>query len=332
MTSPTDTASAPVTLIGHSPAITDITARIHAVARSMATVFITGESGTGKKLCAQSVHAQSARAEGPFITVNCGAIPPGRVESEVFGHLEGSFTGAIADKTGAAVLADGGTLFLDQICDLDPHLQAKLLHFLETAMVQPLGASQPQRVDTRIICATSRIPADEVRKGNFRADLFYRLHVVPIHMPPLRARGDDVIEIAEAALLRSAREEGRRFATLDDAVKTALRAAPWPGNVRQLLNLIRSIVVVNDADSVSMDMLPGEFQASHVQASQVQAGASRGLHAGELLGKPLAVIERIVIERTIFFCAGSVPRAARMLDVAPSTLYRKMEGWKSRRT
>jgi two-component system, repressor protein LuxO len=180
-----------------TPAPTDVTgfigsseqmARIHgtisSVARSMATVFITGESGTGKELCALAVHAGSARASGPFIALNCGAIPQDLLESEVFGHMKGSFTGAISDKPGAAAAADGGTLFLDEICEMAPALQTKLLRFLQTSTVQPVGATRPRKVNVRIVCATNRDPLDAVRRGQFREDLYYRLFVVPIHMPP----------------------------------------------------------------------------------------------------------------------------------------------------
>ena len=200
----TTNAAASGTFIGSSTAMAHIHATINSVARSMATAFITGESGTGKELCAVAVHDNSPRANGPFIALNCGAIPQDLLESEVFGHMKGSFTGAISDKPGAATAADGGTLFLDEICEMAPALQTKLLRFLQTSTVVPVGATRPRKVNVRIVCATNRDPMDAVRRGQFREDLFYRLYVVPIHMPPLRERGDDVIEIAQAALARFA--------------------------------------------------------------------------------------------------------------------------------
>jgi len=317
--------------IGGSPAMAQIYDRIHSVGRSMASVFISGESGTGKELCAQAIHATSPRASGPFVPLNCGAIPSDLLESEVFGHLKGSFTGAIADKPGAAAMADGGTLFLDEICEMDLNLQTKLLRFLQTSTIQPVGAPQPRKVNVRIVCATNRDPLEEVRLGRFREDLYYRLHVVPIHLPPLRERGEDVIEIAEDALSRFASEEGRAFTGLSEDVKALFRAYGWPGNVRQLLNVLRHAVVLNDGPLVTREMLPREFQPqasaapAMPPAPQVDAPLAGGLDG--LAGRTLAEIERLVIEESIARHGGSVPKAARELDVSPSTLYRKREAW-----
>ncbi len=326
---PAGPSGAPGDFVGTSPAMQDVYGKIRSVARSMASVFITGESGTGKELCAEAIHRLSNRASGPFIALNCGAIPAELLESEVFGHIKGSFTGAIADKPGAAVTADGGTLFLDEICELDLGLQTKLLRFLQTSTVQPVGANRPRKVDVRIVCATNRDPQEAVRRGQFREDLYYRLHVVPIHLPPLRDRGEDVIEIAERALMRMAAEEGRRFTGLSPEVREIFRQAPWPGNVRQLLNVVRQIVVMNEGGLVSAAMLPAELAASGEAPVMRPAVAAPPPAAGldGLLGRTLAEIERLVIEATIEMHGGSVTRAARVLDVAPSTLYRKMESW-----
>lgn len=314
-------------LIGNSPAMERIYATIRSVAPSIATAFVTGESGTGKELCAQAIHDLSGRANGPFIALNCGAIPQDLMESEVFGHIKGSFTGAIADKPGAAAAADGGTLFLDEICEMDLTLQTKMLRFLQTSSVQPVGATKPRKVDVRIVCATNRDPLAEVRAGRFREDLYYRLHVVPIHMPPLRARGEDVITIAEAALSRLAKEEGRNFTAISPAVKACFRSHPWPGNVRQLLNVLRNVVVLNDGPLVTEAMLPSDLTA------EVERSAERpaSLLSDDLIGRPLSEIEQIVIEATLARYDGSVPRAARMLEVSPSTLYRKLETWRQGR-
>ena len=316
--------------VGSSDTMARIHAKIRSVARSMATVFITGESGTGKELCALAVHDNSPRASGPFIALNCGAIPQDLLESEVFGHMKGSFTGAISDKPGAAAAADGGTLFLDEICEMAPALQTKLLRFLQTSTVQPVGATRPRKVNVRIVCATNQDPLDAVRRGQFREDLYYRLFVVPIHMPPLRDRGDDVIEIAEEALARFAAEEGRTFDGLSPEVASLFRRLPWPGNVRQLLNVIRHVVVMNDGGRVTLDMLPDIVSD---EGATARPASSAALAAPEpmveaLVGKPLAEIERLVIEATLRRFDGSVPKAARVLDLAPSTLYRKIDGWK----
>lgn len=316
--------------IGSSETMQRLHHKIASVARSMATVFITGESGTGKELCALAVHAASSRAKGPFIALNCGAIPQDLLESEVFGHMKGSFTGAISDKPGAAAAADGGTLFLDEICEMAPALQTKLLRFLQTSTVVPVGATKPRKVNVRIVCATNRDPLEAVRRGEFREDLYYRLFVVPLHMPPLRDRGEDVLEIAEAALARFAGEEGKSFDGLDDQVRALFRALPWPGNVRQVLNVIRNIVVLNEGGLVTLDMLPDTLERQEPLSPAPRplvAPAEGGLALEDLIGRPLAEIERQVIKATLARHGGSVPRAARVLEVSPSTLYRKIESW-----
>jgi two-component system, repressor protein LuxO len=315
--------------IGSSEAMKRIHGTINSVARSMATVFITGESGTGKELCALAVHANSNRANGPFIALNCGAIPQDLLESEVFGHMKGSFTGAISDKPGAATAADGGTLFLDEVCEMAPALQTKLLRFLQTSTVQPVGATRPRKVNVRIVCATNRDPLDAVRRGHFREDLYYRLYVVPIHMPPLRDRGLDIIEIAEAALARFAQEEGREFHGLDPSVRNLMLQHPWPGNVRQLLNVMRNVVVLNQGGWVTPEMLPPGLTDEERPAENpgISVVTPEVLTPESLLGLPLAEAERRLIEATLALHGGSIPKAARVLDVSPSTLYRKIEAW-----
>ncbi len=335
--------------IGRSTAMRRIYEMVKSIARSTATVFITGESGTGKEICAQAIHALSVRHGGPFVPVNCGAIPRDLLESELFGHLRGSFTGAVLDKRGAAAVADGGTLFLDEICEMDLALQTKLLRFLQTSMIQPVGATEAHKVDVRIVCATNRDPAAEVRAGRFREDLYYRLHVVPIHLPPLRERNSDVVEIAEVLLQRYAEEEGRSFRRLSEPVRAAFRTYSWPGNVRELQNVLRNVVVLHDGEEVEPSMLPPEFTAPREAAGgeppAAQTDAPKGTAPGNgpaapdarlertlapLVGTSLADLERAFIEATIQSCDGSIPRAARLLDVSPSTLYRKRGAWARR--
>ncbi len=316
--------------LGSSEVMQRIHSKIASVANSMATVFITGESGTGKELCALAVHGTSARAKGPFIALNCGAIPHDLLESEVFGHVKGSFTGAISDRPGAAAAADGGTLFLDEICEMAPALQTKLLRFLQTSTVLPVGSNRPQKVNVRIICATNRDPLDAVRRGQFREDLYYRLFVVPIHMPPLRDRGNDVIEIAEAALAQFAGEEGRVFDGLSRDVADLFRRLRWPGNVRQVLNVIRNVVVLNDGGLVTPAMLPEDLTTtSETRPLNPQTALTDHTEPtlDGLLGRPLAEVERIIVTATLALHGGSVPKAARVLDLSPSTLYRKLEAW-----
>jgi two-component system, repressor protein LuxO len=324
--------------IGRSEAMAGIYRMIRSIGRSTATVFITGESGTGKDVCARAIHANSTRAGKPFVPLNCAAIPRDLLESEVFGHLKGAFTGALSDKPGAAAVADGGTLFLDEICEMDLSLQTKLLRFLQTSTIQPVGAARPKPVDVRIVCATNRDPLAEVRAGRFREDLYYRLHVVPIQMPPLRGRPDDILDIARACLAEYSRLEGKGFTGFDRDAADVLRSHPWPGNVRQLLNVIRNVVVLHDGALVEAAMLPVDMlHAAPIAAAIDGAAKPRAQEAGPvgatpldgLVGRPLAEVERAFIEATIEHCGGSIPRAARMLDLSPSTIYRKLESWNS---
>ncbi len=329
---PPDAQGAFYGFLGKSAKMQQIYQMISNIGRSSATVFITGESGTGKEVAAKAIHAISSRAKGPFVPLNCGAIPGDLLESEVFGHLKGSFTGAIANKTGAAEAASGGTLFLDEICEMDLSLQTKLLRFLETSKIQPVGAVSAKSVDVRILCATNRDPLDEVRAGRFREDLYYRLHVVPMHMPALRERGEDITLIAEAALHRFANEEGREFERLSPEVKRIFARYEWPGNVRQLLNVLRNVVVLHNGLHVLPEMLPADLMDAAPSAPP-EPGPEPGPQSppddfGAFVGLTLAQFERSFVEATIKECNGSVPEAARMLGVSPSTLYRKREGWK----
>jgi two-component system, repressor protein LuxO len=328
--------------IGRSEAMTGIYRMIRSIGRSTATVFITGESGTGKDVCARAIHAHSTRAAKTFVPLNCAAIPRDLLESEVFGHLKGSFTGALSDKPGAAAIADGGTLFLDEICEMDLSLQTKLLRFLQTSTIQPVGASRPRPVDVRIVCATNRDPLGEVRAGRFREDLYYRLHVVPIHMPALRDRPEDVVDVAEASLAAFSAEEGKHFTGFDGEALEILRTHSWPGNVRQLLNVIRNVVVLHDGPQVTRAMLPADLQTVTTR-DLPEANVVESLNSvwhepkprpkrerspiAALVGLPLAEVEREFIEATIEHCNGSIPRAAKVLGLSPSTIYRKLEGW-----
>ena len=309
--------------IGESPAMQTVLNRIRAVAPSKAAVFITGESGSGKEVCAETIHRLSPRGNKPFIAINCGAIPKDLMESEIFGHLKGSFTGAIADRDGAAMLAHGGTLFLDEICEMDMGLQTKLLRFLQTGLIQRVGSGHLQQVDVRIICATNRDPELEVRQGRFREDLFYRLHVVPILMPPLRERGGDVVHLARSFVSQFCAEEAKSFMGFTPDAETALIAHSWPGNVRELQNVLRRAIVFNSGNLIEAQMLDlPQMAASEGPADSYTRRPFPG-------ARELWQIERDAIEDTIAACGGSVPRAAKMLGVSPSTIYRKRESWAS---
>lgn len=319
---------APEGLIGSSPAMMQVHDRIRALAGSMASVFITGECGTGKDLAAQAIHRLSARAGRPFVALNCGAFAAERLEEELFGTPS-----AATGQAGALAKADGGTLFLDDICELDPALQPRLLRFLHNGTLQSRGAEPARKADLRLICATSRDPLECVRRGQLREDLYYRLHVVPLHMPALRERGDDVIEIAKQALTTIAQEEGKRFSGFQGEACDILRACQWPGNVRQLLNVIRQTVVTSSGGTVSAQMLPPDLTglSPAPQAEPMFRAPSPVPALDSLLGASLAEIERRVIEATVAMQGGSITRAARVLDVAPSTIYRKMESWEKGR-
>ncbi|WP_096086004.1 sigma-54-dependent transcriptional regulator [Agaribacterium haliotis] len=315
---------------------------IESAAASKATIFITGESGTGKEVCAEAIHKQSPRNSGAFIALNCGAIPKDLMESEIFGHVKGAFTGAASERKGAATLADGGTLFLDEIGEMDLELQTKLLRFIQSGSVKKVGSSKEERVDVRFICATNRDPLEQIVRGEFREDLYYRLNVVPIHLPALRERDDDINLLSEHFLRLYAKEDGKQFESLSSEVKTRFNNYDWPGNVRQLQNIIRNIVVLNDAQSVELQHLPMPFKQSqneppaepqgltaNEQAEAVQRSAVNGAQTNPQTSgvRPLAIVEREIIEHAILHCHGNIPQAAALLKVSPSTIYRKKQNW-----
>lgn len=306
--------------IGTSPAMQGVYGQIARIAASRAPVFVTGASGTGKEVAAVAVHARSGRASAPFVALNCGAIPKDLMESEIFGHVRGAFTGAGEDRAGAAELADGGTLFLDEICEMELPLQAKLLRFVQTGEVRRVGGGTSRAVDVRFVCATNRDPRAEVEAGRFREDLFYRLHVLPLHMPPLRDRGEDVVLLARAFLSRFAAEERRLFQGFDAAAETLIRTHDWPGNVRELQNAVRRAVVMNEGVEVTAAMLAENLP--------VRPPAPRGVLAAAVgMIAPLWVQEQRIIEQALDAFGGNIAKAAAALEINPSTIYRKRQGW-----
>lgn len=328
--------------IGASRPMQVVYQAIENVAQSKATVFIRGESGTGKEVCAEAIHRVGPRHAMPFIAINCGAIPSDLMESEIFGHVKGAFTGAISGRDGAATLAHGGTLFLDEICEMDVAIQTKLLRFLQTGTIQRVGSQITETVDLRVVCATNRDPESEVAAGRFREDLYYRLNVIPIQMPALRERSEDVLLIARSLLGKLATEEAKEFREFEPEAARALLDYYWPGNVRELQNVIRRIVVMNQGEFVKKDMLPpllrGAKPTTVASVSdpllRTAAAAPRSTdepgeqpHSWVPEGLSLAAIERIAIEATIERCRGNIPEAARSLGVSPSTLYRKRACW-----
>lgn len=325
-------------LIGSSKVMQSVYQVISSAAVSKATVFITGESGTGKELCARAVHQASDRAEKPFVALNCAAIPKDLIESEIFGHLKGAFTGAIANRIGAAGQANGGTLFLDELCEMDINLQSKLLRFIQTGCYQLVGSEKEVKVDVRFVCATNRDPLVEVAQGRFREDLYYRLHVIPIVLPPLRERGADIIEIAEALFDKVAKEENHAFKGISDDVKRCLSQYDWPGNVRQLENVIRNVLVLNPQEWIEVSMLPDLPRSTAINEKLTAPTKTTNKHIDNVQSieplveqefevKPLWLAEKEYIEKVIDYCATNIPKAAAMLDVSPSTLYRKIKSW-----
>jgi two-component system response regulator PilR (NtrC family) len=244
-------------MIGNTPSMSQVSSLVNRVAPTDSTVLITGESGTGKELVARAIHFGSLRADQPFVPVNCGAFTDTLLESELFGHLKGSFTNAIADRKGVFESADRGTLFLDEIGELTQPTQVKLLRVLETRTFKPVGGAKDVKVDVRIIAATNRNLAQMAIDGQFREDLYYRLNVIPIELPPLRDRKDDIPLLAGHFLARFAKRMGKQMSGIDDAVISKLLAYSWPGNIRQLENTIERAVALSQADRITLADLAG---------------------------------------------------------------------------
>lgn len=314
--------------IGSSQTMQAVYRTIDSAATSKASIFITGESGTGKEVCAEAIHAASKRGDKPFIAINCAAIPKDLIESELFGHVKGAFTGAATDRQGAAELADGGTLFLDELCEMDLDLQTKLLRFIQTGTFQKVGSSKMKSVDVRFVCATNRDPWKEVQEGRFREDLYYRLYVIPLHLPPLRERGDDVIEIAYSLLGYMSKEEGKGFVRLAPEVVERFKQYEWPGNVRQLQNVLRNVVVLNNGKEITLDMLPPPLNQLPDNQIRMIPQVRDKVSVHEIF--PLWMTEKQAIEQAIEACDGNIPRAAGYLDVSPSTIYRKLQAWNAK--
>ncbi len=310
-----EVVSAPPPLLGSSPVMKRVLDLVGTVATNDATVLITGESGTGKELVARAIHAGSARRYSPLVVVNCGALSEGILESELFGHEAGAFTGARARHKGKFEAAEGGTVFLDEIGEVSPHVQVELLRVLEEKVVTRLGSNTPVSVDFRVIAATHRNLEECVRSGAFREDLFWRLNVLTIEIPPLRERPEDIPLLAEHFLSRFTSAMSRRPMTFAPGALEALRRYPWPGNVRELQNAIERAVVLSDGPVVELGVLP-----VHV------AGAPDHASPGSLAEAEKAHV-RAVLETN----GWNITRAARVLDVDRVTLYNKIRRYELKR-
>lgn len=316
-------AEAPGSLVGKSQSMRRIWDLIERAAGSESTVLVTGESGTGKELVARALHRRSARATGPFIAINCAAVPEALLESELFGHVRGAFTDARTDRTGLFVRANGGTLFLDEIGDMPITMQTKLLRALQERTVRPVGSEREVPIDVRVIAATHRDLESEVSAGRFRSDLFFRIHVIEIALPPLRARGGDVLLLAQSFTTKLGEKAGRPNIRISHAAAERLVAYDWPGNVRELENSIERAVALAHTDEILPDDLPDRVR-------RVASSASPGeelTNSTELV--TLDEMERRYILRVIRQVGGSKKVAAQVLGLDRSTLYRKLERWKA---
>jgi DNA-binding NtrC family response regulator len=311
--------SVPRPLVGSGDAMNEVRTKIDQVAKSSATILIRGESGTGKEIVARAIHAASARRERPFLAVNCAALSENLLESELFGHEKGAFTGADKMRRGRFELADGGSLLLDEISEIAPSLQAKLLRVLQESTFERVGSSMSQQVDVRVIATTNRDLEASVAEGKFREDLFYRLNVVPIELPPLRQRSEDVPELCRHFLHQIARRENSAFRHIElDAVRLLQRYA-WPGNVRELQNIIERAGVLETEPGIIRGMTIEPWLRSRpASASAVE----------DLAGKPLADIEKQVILSTLMQFKGHRIKTAGALGIGVRTLGMKLKRWK----
>jgi DNA-binding NtrC family response regulator len=337
-------------VITHSEAMRPVLRAAEKASASTIAVLIEGESGTGKEMIARAIHGSGARRAKPFVAVNCGALPENLVESILFGHEKGAFTGATEKHTGKFLEADGGTLFLDEVGELPPAAQVKLLRALQEGEVEPVGGRKAVKVDVRIVSATNRDLIADVKAGRFREDLFYRLHVFPIHVPPLRERPEDIPQLARHFLARIAVEEGKRVRSLSGGALALLAAYRWPGNVRQLENAIFRAIVLADGEEIGVNEFPQIAALSGADPTQVLIEPAPAMAAslperyeperpapaltlpsltlfdarGEV--RPLDELERETIRFAISHYRGQMSEVARRLGIGRSTLYRKLEG------
>ncbi|MCL2213579.1 MAG: sigma-54 dependent transcriptional regulator [Treponema sp.] len=300
-------------IIGNSHSMRDVFDTMSKVAPTKASILITGESGVGKELVADAVHEISPRRDHPMIKVHCAALSPALLESELFGHEKGAFTGAISQRRGRFELASGGTLFLDEIGEIDQNIQIKLLRVLQEKKFERVGGEKTIDTDVRIITATNKDLKAEIEKGSFREDLYFRLNVVNIHVPPLRERKDDIPLLAAAFLKELAQENGKTIEGLHEKVRSRLYAYEWPGNIRELRNCIESSVVMCQSNVIAVDDLPPVFRSSDDDG-----------WINIRLGSNMTECEKIIIRDTLSHCKGNKSKAAETLEIGRKTLLRKL--------
>jgi two-component system nitrogen regulation response regulator NtrX len=304
-------------MVGESRAMAELREQIAMAAPTNGRVLISGENGTGKELVARQVHQLSHRRAGPFVEVNCAALPEELIESELFGHIKGAFTGAVADRRGKFETASGGTLFLDEVGDMSLKTQAKVLRALQEQVVEPVGGHTSVRVDVRVIAATNKQLGHEIKLGQFREDLFFRLNVIPILVPPLRERGDDIVRLAEHFMAEFAREYGRRRKVLSPDAVALLLGYGWPGNVRELRNVIERLMIMVPGDVIRAEDLP--FTVPPVETG----GAARAVEVRPLF-EARDAWERAYILGALSAFDGNISRTADALGLERSNLYKKM--------
>ncbi|MCC6573281.1 MAG: sigma-54-dependent Fis family transcriptional regulator [Planctomycetes bacterium] len=313
-------------IIGSSPQMQEVFKRLRQVAPTDARVLITGENGSGKELVARAIHFNSKRRNVPLVAINCGALSGGLLDSELFGHVKGSFTGAHRDHEGKFEFADGGTLFMDEVGEMPLETQVKLLRVIETKEVTRVGANTPRKVDVRLISATNKNLEEEVRAGRFREDLFYRLKVVQIHIPALRERPGDIPLLAQTFLNELAKQHGKNSTGFDHAAMNALVAHTWPGNVRELRNVVEEMVVLSQGALITAEDLPPALRKNiPLQERPSMAGPVDGAATSNFVGMTMEQIEKEVIRTTLAQNEGNRERTAKMLNIGERTLYRKIK-------
>jgi two-component system response regulator AtoC len=310
-------------LIGESEALRKVIDTVERIAGNGSTVLITGESGTGKEVVARLLHSSSPRIGGPFVPINCGAIPEALIESELFGHAKGAFTGATEARQGRFVQADGGTLFLDEVGELPLALQVRLLRVLQEREVTPVGDTKSRRVDVRIIAATNRDLEGMVKAGTFRHDLFYRLEILPLKLPALRERPEDIPLLA-AHFLEAVNLRLGRKTTLSDEALTVMRLYAWPGNVREMENLLERLVIMSRGDTITAGDLPDKMR-SLVDSGEI-ADASAALAQGPIdLQARMAAVERVLINQALQLADGNKAKAAELLGLSRTTFLDRLK-------
>jgi DNA-binding NtrC family response regulator len=310
-------------IIGNSPAMQQVFSRMEKIVHTDSTILILGESGTGKELVAKAIHFNGPRREKPFIAINCGAIPADLLESELFGHARGAFTGAVADKPGKFEAANGGTIFLDEIGTMPMHLQMKLLRVLQEHEVERVGTNQKIKLNVRVISATNANIEDEVKRGAFREDLYYRLNVIPILLPPLRERREDIAVLARHFLLKSCKEMNRPLMSISPVAMQALEAYDWPGNVREMENVIERAVALTDGEVIEKRDLP--VSIGSIDESAPGQFCPKVTEEGVDMVRVIETIERQMITEALELSDGVKARAASLLGINRTTLVEKIK-------